>query len=366
MSNYSLEAEKGFFHPICNTDEIERVFKTETARDYLLKLRAETVVDDMKLFRVVRNRYLLNKEKWNFTDHFSTLEFDSYIDKLPDELKNKADLTAGFVFSNNPNGSLMRTDYGDIIIVSEALRYFLFYMNLCYLDFGVEIPPSVRAASRMIAIRTMLKTETLDFEQDPRGIIPPEINTANNNYVQNQLEFIIGHEYAHHFCNHLDSKYVVERSLYRPLMQEPEKRTEKFYSHNQKQEFEADIFALEAMKISKELKSHYIHCAILFFAYLDVYQTVSDYIFPPGNNYNTHPDPLDRLWHIYDHFEDQIVDLGKNDLDDMLEGMSYDKDWLIDHVGYNIEWYEMYGSIYLAEPNTKWRGKELIDRVDYY
>ena len=75
---------------------------------------------------------------------------------------------------------------------------------------------------------------------------------------------------------------------------------------------------------------------------------------------------LCKKFNVYDHFEDQIVDLGKNDLDDMLEGMSYDKDWLIDHVGYNIEWYEMYGSIYLAEPNTKWRGKELIDRVDYY
>ena len=27
--------------------------------------------------------------------------------------------------------------------------------------------------------------------------------------------------------------------------------------------------------------------------------------------------------------------------------------------------YEMYGSVYLDKPNTKWRGRELIDRVDY-
>ena len=31
----------------------------------------------------------------------------------------------------------------------------------------------------------------------------------------------------------------------------------------------------------------------------------------------------------------------------------------------NFEMYEMYGSLYLAAPNTEWRGRELIDRVDY-
>ena len=31
----------------------------------------------------------------------------------------------------------------------------------------------------------------------------------------------------------------------------------------------------------------------------------------------------------------------------------------------NCEMYKFYGSLYLAEPNTEWRGRELIDRVDY-
>lgn len=40
--------------------------------------------------------------------------------------------------------------------------------------------------------------------------------------------------------------------------------------------------------------------------------------------------------------------------------------FFIDELGFNIDFYEMYGSAYLAKPNTKWRGRELIDRVDYY
>ena len=41
------------------------------------------------------------------------------------------------------------------------------------------------------------------------------------------------------------------------------------------------------------------------------------------------------------------------------------KDFLQDNISTNIEMYEVFGSVYLSEPNTEWRGRELIDRVDY-
>jgi hypothetical protein len=46
-----IEIQKMSFHPVCNKDEIERIFNVTTASDYLLKLRAETIVDHMRLFR---------------------------------------------------------------------------------------------------------------------------------------------------------------------------------------------------------------------------------------------------------------------------------------------------------------------------
>ena len=41
------------------------------------------------------------------------------------------------------------------------------------------------------------------------------------------------------------------------------------------------------------------------------------------------------------------------------------EDFVKQDVMENFEAYEMYGSLYLAAPNTEWRGRELIDRVDY-
>lgn len=38
--------------------------------------------------------------------------------------------------------------------------------------------------------------------------------------------------------------------------------------------------------------------------------------------------------------------------------------YLVD-VFVSLEQYEQYGAVYLSDPNTKWSGKELVDRVDY-
>ena len=43
----------------------------------------------------------------------------------------------------------------------------------------------------------------------------------------------------------------------------------------------------------------------------------------------------------------------------------YLKEWLREDLSINYELYDFYGSLYLDKPNTKWRGRELIDRVDY-
>ena len=47
------------------------------------------------------------------------------------------------------------------------------------------------------------------------------------------------------------------------------------------------------------------------------------------------------------------------------ELVSWWEKFIIKDVSENFEMYEMYGSLYLAAPNTEWRGRELIDRVDY-
>ena len=46
----------------------------------------------------------------------------------------------------------------------------------------------------LIALRVMVQKEALDFEQDPRGIIPEGLDLDINDIVSKQLQFIIGHE----------------------------------------------------------------------------------------------------------------------------------------------------------------------------
>ena len=47
------------------------------------------------------------------------------------------------------------------------------------------------------------------------------------------------------------------------------------------------------------------------------------------------------------------------------ELVSWWEDRVKEDVTQNYDMYEMYGSLYLDEPNTEWRGRALIDRVDY-
>lgn len=352
------------YRPFCNDSDINRIFNVTDSEDYLLKLRAETVVDNMRLFRIIRNRSIQNESTWDFTKHFSVTEFEDYIMNIPAEYAKKSNLTKGFIFSNDPNGSIMRTDYGDIICISEALRYFLFYMNLAFLDFQVHVPQSVRYQSMMIGIRTMLKTETLDFEQDPRGIIPKELEESINYIVEHQLQFIIGHELSHHYLNHLDKSKIIKRNIYRLFEnEESELETNEFYNHSQEQEFDADNFSLELLAKCGNLNSYYVQGAITFFGYLEIFESVSNYLFPPSSLYQTHPNPADRYKKIIEKYE---VYTDKIFISNFLGSVKGYKKVIIDKIGYEVEKYEMYGSYYLAKPNTKWRGRKLIDRKDYY
>jgi len=352
------------YRPFCNSDDIKRIFNVSNVEDYLLKLRAEVVVDNMRLFRIIRNRYIQNEETWDFSDHFSEEEFEDYILSIPTEYAEKANLTKGFIFSNDANGSIMRTDFGDIICISEALRYFLFYMNLTFLDFGIEVPDSVRYRSLMIGIRTMLKTETLDFEQDPRGIIPEELEKSINHIVSHQLQFIIGHELSHHFLNHLDKSKTVKRSFYRLFENEKSELDEnEFYNYSQEQEFEADKFTLNLLKETNSLDSYYVQGAISFFGYLEIFESVSDYLFPASSSYQSHPDPDKRYERIIKDYKEYI---DEKFIATFIESVQGYKNAIMKEIGFEVDKYEMYGSHYLAEPNTVWRGRQLIDREDYY
>lgn len=351
---------KASYISLCDADEIERIFNVSCATDYLLKVRANATVEHIRIFRVFLARMRNHQGEWSFSQYFDTSPFNNYIRQLhDDDYETVKNLPAGFIFCNNVNGRIVKTRFGNIITISESLRYFLYYMNLAFLDFGEnEVPIDVKAAAIKIAIRTMLQSEALDFDIDPRGDIPKPIDTACKYHTGKQLEFVIGHEYSHHFLGHLDKNNLIEAAMMDALDSQEFKH--KIYSYSQKDEFAADIDAIERPNYSPEQKEDMLNRALFFFVYLDLYQDIKEQISPSSGGVKSHPDPIDRFYNLRDNFK-ETVNLNDDNLMTLLACRDEYRKSLKEDVALNIESYEFYGSIYLDQ----WRGKVLIDRVDF-
>jgi len=361
-----INIEKQFYRPVCNEAEIDRIFNVKDATDYLLKLRADTIVDHMRLFRVYRNYALANEGKWSLEQSFKTQHYTNFFNKLDKEKKELcSDITFGNIFSNEPNGQIFRTDYNPIITICDSLRFFFKFMNLGLMDFGKRIPAHVSHNSIRIALRVMLQSEALDFLMDPRGIIPADIGEDIHSTIPYQMQFIAGHEFAHYILGHLSENKLMNKPIFKAIFTNQEDYNfQKVYNYSQQNEFDADIKSIEFGNYDIEEKTKIFESALLWFASLDLYEAIEHYISPPIG-YITHPPARDRFENILEKISmPKKYDYSK--WKGLLKVIDYYKEFFLEDVALNIENYEIYGSVYLDKPNTKWRGKELIDRQDYY
>jgi len=367
MNTIPIEAQKHFYRPICNESEIERIFNIKTPMDYLLKIRADTIVDHMRLFRVFRNKALSKGKDWSLESAFIGYHYIHFKSKLPDDLKQKCkEITYGNIFSNEPNGLIFKSDYGIVSTLSDSLRYFFEFMNLGLFDFGNKVPPHVQINAIRIALRVMLQTEALDFLMDPRGIIPSEIQKKIYHSVPFQMQFIAGHEYSHFILGHLNEKNTIKKPILKAIFKsQSDYKPLDIYNTSQKDEFDADVASINLPNYSLQEKMLVFESALMWYAYLDIYEAVEHYIFPPIG-YQEHPPAKDRYFNLLNKIETHSKFDYKYWGQDLPQTIDFYKALFIDEVGFNIEAYETYGSAYLDKPNTEWRGKELIDRVDYY
>lgn len=344
----------------CTKDEINRIINCRNTNDFLLKLRADYINDNMRIFRTVLSHKREFTNKWSLDKFFETSDFEIFVNKLRDREKmNCKELTSGYLYSSSPNGMVMKTDYGKLMIISYSLKYFLFFMNLYYLDFKTKIPSVVRLNSLRIAIRLMFQHESLDIEIDPRGEVPVEVKEKINVNIDRQLQFVIGHEYSHYLLNHLDDKNTFVKPLIETYKVEEQNKYE-FYNTSQKHEFDADIKSIElnSRSLGKELC---ISDATKFFVYLSIYQHARDIVFPPVNRCMTHPSGEDRIANILNKCSSNSDKDKKIFVDHLNNDIKLASDFLDDDIGFNFEAYEEYGSIYLGP----WHKKMLRDRIDY-
>ncbi len=363
-----IEMQKMFFHPVCTRDEIERIFSCQNGEDHLLKLRAETIVDNMRLFRVYRNKALIDEKNWALEKSFSTKHYNDFINKLgKDDKASCKSITVGNVFSNKPNGKIFKTEYGPIITICDSLVFFFKFMNLALMDFNERVPEYVCINALRIAIRVMMQREALDFFMDPRGIVPNDIGVAIHTTIPDQMLFIAGHEYSHYLLEHLSDANISDDAIFSAIFPgDEEYKPIKVYNYSQLQEFDADEKSLFLPNYTDKKRLKVIEAALVWFGSLYLFENVLDTICPPNPySFQTHPPAIDRFNNILS-LSSKLKGFDKKNWQGFVGTLDYYKDILLEDVSLNIEAYEFYGSVYLDKPNSEWRGKELIDRVDYY
>ena len=356
------KTEAIWYRRICNEDEINRILKPKNGRDFLLQRRADIIADHVRFTRLYIHKS--RQKDWNFEASFKTGHYEQFIANLNEKDRAKCrTVSYGDMFTDELNGYCEKNKYfGTIIYLNESLRYFQYFMILALFPFDYEIPVSVRLSALRISIRILLKTEAMDFEMDPRGIVPKELDIVIREHVEYMMQYIAGHEFSHFLCEHFKNSSI--KAFFTNY--DGKKYESEFYNMSQKQEFEADLKSLELPHYTTDEYRIQFLAAIYWFIILDIGEHASEIINPSNRHIKTHPSASDRIVNIRENARPPIF--RENDIesiDYLLELSETIKKFLDEDISVSIEQYEVYGSVYLAEPNTKWRGKELVDRVDY-
>ncbi len=355
-----ISQESHFYYPICTIKEIKRIEQPRSCADLLLKLRADAIADEPRMVRIFLSRRMKNPQMWSLSSYFDDSAFEKYLGHVP--LQQRAlckEAVAGFAFLREPNGLCMRSRYGNIIVLSEALKYFLYYMNLFVLgeQFGIDI--NDRFAALLIGLRTMLLTESLDFDLDGRGELPPDVHQTIREMVDHQVQFAVGHEYAHVLLGHLN-KVIIKRITSERVARGVQMH---YYSPSQLQEFAADVGAIAQANFSLVESAEILNGAFLLFTHLYLFRTVTEYVSPSVvRGLQTHPDPLDRLWNLHNKFSSVKALISEEALRQHVEVTEKWRQHLIKKVlPFHVEDLERYGSLYLPS----FRTQTLSDRFDF-
>lgn len=352
-------------YPVCTASEILRIQNPTTAADQLLILRANAIADNTRLKRVFLVRREKSKDNWSLTSHFDSDIFERYLSKLPAQKRMQCrKVPAGIAFLREPNGACVRSDHGDFIVISEALQKYLYYMNVFLLSQD-DLAMGDCLAALMIALRTMFLTESPDFDLDPRGDLPEPIDRRISKFVDDQMQFVIGHEYSHLLLNHLDSKLADSQSI--AVIPAEVQQQFQYHTRKQKQELAADAGALLDPELSSDELADRLTGAIWFFLGLEIFYGVSDYVKPSIQPSKTHPPPIERIWALREmvlsaRSLDPEKGYSEDELERVINGVKELKARLLkDYIPHKVDSLELYGSVYLPT----FRGPELGDRIDY-
>ena len=133
----------------------------------------------------------------------------------------------------------------------------------------------------------------------------------------------------------------------------------------QKHELEADLASLQRPQYSKSEYEKLYRASLLWFTSLDVIEQIESVINPTDESvYKTDPSAKQRYQNIIDNTTPP-KNFNYKFIETVDKRAKLFADYIKEEISTNYEIYDFYGSVYLDEPNTTWRGKKLIDRLDY-
>lgn len=363
-----IQMKRHFYRPFCTESEIDRVMSPRTARDFLLKMRADYIADHMRVLRYYRRLSIIGGARYSLERSFSTKHYREYKMSLPREDREVlAQVAYGDIFTSEPNGHIFKSQFGRIVTISRSIEYFLKFSHLALLDFDEEVPPQVRFQALLIALRVMFQNESLDFDVDPRGILPDGIARSIHKLIPIQLQFIVGHEFAHHLLGHLNDQEIRFAGNNGSKDGQSFQDNTACFSVSEVQEIDADLNAIMRPRITESTRLEMLNGVILWLGALELFEHALSVMRPYLSGMpRTHPTARNRHLHILNNVDSAYKRVVQEISDSTIHAVDSYKSPLAEYLGLNMDEFETYGSCYLAEPNTEWRGRRLVDRVDYY
>ncbi|KPL93362.1 hypothetical protein [Vibrio splendidus] len=355
-----LGEESMFYLPFCSITEVKRILSPQNPQDLLLSIQANAIADNVRVARTFAKRRG-SSSKWNLEKYYNELVYSTYTSYLSKGNKSKVDqVPLSYAYITEVNAYCSPTEKGNLIVISEPLKQFLYFMNISAWGNGMfNIPQEDCFSAYIIAMRIAQGHESYDFDLDPRANLPEAVELYFNGLVSLQMEFIIGHEYAHHILGH------VKHNKLKRLNWKGENSKigiSNFYKHSHKEEYDADWHAIKHIKNSKRFREQVANAAFEVLMYFDSLERINNYLDPGRERRpSTHPKPMDRINKLRRRLHNGLghsrteLDLGLN------AQRKFTDKFINEYLCFNFDAFETKGAHYLST----YKKKLLIDRVDY-
>ncbi len=360
-----LSDEERSFFEFCSKKEIIRLRSINGPHDYLLRLRANAIDVSPRAVRVMASRRKKHEEggrPWSLSHYYHSKDHyhKTYIKLLNKENRKKVkSVPSGLAYIDEVNALCIKSLAGDVVLVSESLEYFYYFMTIAFYGnkYGIEWIDRVDAL--IIATRIIRGSESLDFDIDPRGELPHETERTIQSLVSRQMQFTFGHEYAHYLCGHIPSAdTLMNMKSTAPFMSELA-----LYSHAL--EYEADYYALNNIEVKRDDFEGVMYGAFSVLIYLHFIEEYGKDVGSRSFSVSvTHPSAKDRVYNLYSKLG-KNAPVNKRAIDEMFSVAQEMSEVLQSRIEYLKDQYDdllgFYGSIYL--PTYKKGIKK--DRVDF-